>query len=107
MIETERLLLRRYTMDDFEALYGLLSDPETMQHYSAPYDEAGTKRWITWNLDNYEKYGFGLWAVVLKETAAAIGMRKIKEYPDPEDTVLYVYAITRSEWEAMEKDQNI
>ena len=40
-------------------------------------------------------------------TAAAIGMRKIKEYPDPEDTVLYVYAITRSEWEAMEKDQNI
>ena len=40
-------------------------------------------------------------------TAAAIGMRIIKEYPDPEDTVLYVYAITRSEWEAMEKDQNI
>ena len=73
MIETERLLLRRYTMDDFEALYGLLSDPETMQHYPAPYDEAGTKRWITWNLDNYEKYGFGLWAVVLKETGAFIG----------------------------------
>ena len=33
-------------------------------------------------------------------TAAANGMRKIKEYQDPEDGILYVYAITREEWEA-------
>ena len=32
MIETERLLLREYTMEDFDALYEILSDPETMQH---------------------------------------------------------------------------
>ena len=67
-METERLLLRRYTMDDFEALYEIMSDPETMQHYPAPFDEERTKSWITWNLENYEKYGFGLWAVILKET---------------------------------------
>ena len=40
MIETERLLLREYTMDDLDSLYVILSDPETMQHYPAPYDEA-------------------------------------------------------------------
>ena len=33
MIETERLILRNYTMNDFDALYGIVSDPETMQHY--------------------------------------------------------------------------
>ncbi len=38
MIETERLLLREYTMDDFDALYEIMSDPETMQHYPAPFD---------------------------------------------------------------------
>ena len=27
MIETERLLLREYTMDDFDALYEIMSDP--------------------------------------------------------------------------------
>lgn len=73
MIETERLLLREYTMDDFDALYEILSDAETMQHYPAPYDEAKTRHWIEWNLDNYSKYGFGLWAVVLKETGEFIG----------------------------------
>ncbi len=60
MIETGRLLLRNYTMEDFGALYEILSDPETMQHYPAPFDEERTRNWIQWNLDNYEKYGFGL-----------------------------------------------
>ena len=73
MIETERLLLREYTMDDFDALYEIMSDPETMQHYPAPFDEARTRRWIEWNIENYEQYGFVLWAVVLKETGMFIG----------------------------------
>ena len=73
MIETERLRLRKYTPDDFDALYEILSDPETMQHYPAPFDEERTRNWIRWNLDNYEKYGFGLWAVILKETKEFIG----------------------------------
>ena len=44
-----------------------------MQHYPAPFDCERTKGWISWNLENYEKYGFGLWAVVLKETGEFIG----------------------------------
>lgn len=73
MIETKRLILREYTMEDFEALYEIFSDPETMQHYPKPFDEESTRGWIEWNLDNYRKYGFGLWAVVLKETGEFIG----------------------------------
>ena len=73
MIETERLILRQYSLSDFDSLYEILSDPETMQHYPAPFDADRTRNWITWNLDNYEKYGFGLWAVVLKETGEFIG----------------------------------
>ncbi|MBQ3269929.1 MAG: GNAT family N-acetyltransferase [Oscillospiraceae bacterium] len=73
MIETERLRLREYTPDDFDALYGIVSDPETMAHYPAPFDEARTRRWIDWNLENYAQYGFGLWAVVLRETGEFIG----------------------------------
>lgn len=72
-LETQRLILREYTMDDFDALYEIMSDPETMQHYPAPFDEVRTRRWIEWNLENYQKYGWGLWAVVLKETGEFIG----------------------------------
>ena len=53
-IETERLILREFTVDDFDALYEILSDPETMQHYPAPFDREKTMGWITWNLDNYK-----------------------------------------------------
>ena len=73
VLETKRLVLRNYTMDDFAALYEIMSDAETMQHYPAPFDADRTRNWISWNLDNYKKYGFGVWAVVLKETGEFIG----------------------------------
>lgn len=73
MIVTERLILREYTNDDFYDLHKILSNQETMQHYPKPFTEDRTKGWITWNLDNYKKYGFGLWAVILKETGEFIG----------------------------------
>ena len=72
-LQTDRLILREYSMDDFDALYEIMSDAETMQHYPAPFDQARTLRWIEWNLENYQKYGWGLWAVVLKETGEFIG----------------------------------
>lgn len=60
-------------MDDFACLYEILSDEETMKHYPKPFDEKKVKDWISWNIDNYETFGFGLWAVVLKENNQMIG----------------------------------
>ena len=71
--ETKRLILRPITQDDFENWAAILSDAETMKHYPAPYDAAGVQRWIDWTLKNYEVYGFGLWAVILKENGQFIG----------------------------------
>lgn len=34
MIETERPLLREYTMDDFDALYEIMSDPKNQISYA-------------------------------------------------------------------------
>ncbi len=73
IIETARLMIREYTMDDFDGLYEILSDTETMKYYPRPYDENGTRRWINWCLDSYRQNGFGLWALELKDTGAFIG----------------------------------
>lgn len=73
MLETERLVLREFTAEDYDALYEILSDSETMAHYPKPFDENKVKDWIQWNIENYEIYGFGLWAVVLKENGKLIG----------------------------------
>lgn len=71
--ETQRLLLREVAWSDFDGWFEILSDPETMQHYPAPFDADKVNRWIQWNLDNYAQHGFGLWAVILKETGEFIG----------------------------------
>lgn len=72
-LETKRLILREYTFDDFDDLYEIVSDRETMKHYPKPFDEEKTRNWIQWNVENYSIFGFGLWAVVLKENGKMIG----------------------------------
>ena len=73
MIETERLLLREMTLDDFPALYAVLADSDIMQHYPYTFDESRVRGWIIRNMERYEADGFGLWAVCLKETGRMIG----------------------------------
>ena len=73
VIETERLLLREMTYDDFHALYQVLADSDIMQHYPYTFDENRVRNWIERNIERYRILGFGLWAVCLKETGEMIG----------------------------------
>lgn len=73
VIEPERLLLREMNADDFLALYKVLADAEIMQHYSYAFDENKVRNWIARNIERYRVFGFGLWAVCLKETGEMIG----------------------------------
>lgn len=72
-LETRRLILREMTQADFPSLFAIFSDVDTMQHYPAPFDEAQVRRWIAVNQERYRTFGFGLWAVVLRETGEVIG----------------------------------
>ena len=73
VIETERLCLREMTENDFDALHKVLADANIMQHYPHTFDEAGVRNWIQRNIERYRTFGFGLWAVCLKETDEMIG----------------------------------
>lgn len=73
ILSTKRLILREMTDEDFDALMRVISDPENMAYYPKPYDDEGVWRWIAWCKDCYRKYGFGLWAVVEKESGEMIG----------------------------------
>ena len=39
ILETERLFLRKMTMEDFDSLYVVLADSDIMQHYPYSFDE--------------------------------------------------------------------
>ena len=68
ILETERLFLRKMTMEDFDSLYVVLADSDIMQHYPYAFDENRVRNWIKRNMERYCKDGFGLWAVCLKDS---------------------------------------
>lgn len=72
-LETERLRLRELERDDADKLSLVLSDPESMRYYPNPFTNERVRQWIDWNIDNYQRHGYGLWAVILKEGGELIG----------------------------------
>jgi RimJ/RimL family protein N-acetyltransferase len=71
ILETARLLLREFMPEDVDALALVLSDPETMRYYPAPFDRAGVEQWIERNRQRYQDDGVGLWAMELAKTQVA------------------------------------
>ena len=73
ILETDRLLLREMDNNDFESLKKVISDPINMKYYPKPYDDEGVQKWLDWCISSYKEHGFGLWAVIYKETGEMIG----------------------------------
>jgi RimJ/RimL family protein N-acetyltransferase len=73
ILHTPRLKLRKFTTHDVDALALILSDPETMRYYPAPYDRAGVEQWIGRNRKRYREDGVGLWALELISAKGLIG----------------------------------
>jgi [ribosomal protein S5]-alanine N-acetyltransferase len=73
ILETKRLRLRKFRPEDTRALTRVLSDPQAMKFYPAPFDEDGVQDWISRNLRRYQDHGHGLWAMVVKSTGELIG----------------------------------
>jgi ribosomal-protein-alanine N-acetyltransferase len=75
IFETERLSFRRLAIDDLDNLFTLYHSPDVRKYYSEgipTYEE--TRRELEWIVNEcYPKYGFGMWATLLKETGKFIG----------------------------------
>jgi len=61
ILETPRLILREFVVDDVDALALVLSDPEAMRFYPAPSGCAGVAQWIAHNLRRHATNSHGLW----------------------------------------------
>jgi [ribosomal protein S5]-alanine N-acetyltransferase len=73
ILETPRLLLRKLTLQDAQALEALLGDPVVMEFYPAPLDRKGVEDWIERNIGRYRRDGHGLWAMVRRDSNQLIG----------------------------------
>ena len=85
IIETERLILRKYTLDDIEAAYQMNLDPEVSRYTGdgGIHSRKEIARMITEHvMGDYETHGFGRFAVVYKPDNVYIGFSGLKYLPE-------------------------
>lgn len=73
ILETERLYLREMTQRDYDSLCKILQDADVMYAYEHVFEAEEVQNWLDKQIKHYQEYGFGLWAVVLKDTEEMIG----------------------------------
>lgn len=96
MLETERLILRRFTLDDLDELVRLRVDPEVGRYLGEQSREKVEQR-LRFYISHYEPHGFGVWAVILKDTGRMIGwcgLMFLEETPEVE----VGYGVAREYW---------
>lgn len=97
--ETERLYFREINQDDFIALSKILQDEETMYAYNGAFSDEETREWLDKQIARYKKYGFGLWALILKETDEMIGQCGITVQSWKDTEVLEIgYLLRKDYW---------
>ena len=94
-IETARLRLRQYTLNDLDKLTQILSNPEVMKYSprgAIPQDKVRqvTQEILEFFITHWEQHGFGVWAVIYKQINQLIGHCGLNFLPNsPEVEVLY------------------
>ncbi len=102
-LETERLILRRFTPDDVDLATALDADPAVMRYINGgrptPRDEIRDDYLPSW-LAYYEQGdGYGFWAVVEKNTGEFLGWFHLRPLPeDPDDEPELGYRFIASAW---------
>ena len=88
MLETERLIIRRFTPQDLEKMIALRSDDEVIKYLGGrrlQNPEAIAKR-FEFYIDCYQRFGYGMCAMIWRETSEMIGWSGLQPLEDSEDT---------------------
>ena len=100
VLRTGRLILRHLTEDDAPFILQLLNEPGFVENIGdrGVRDLDGARRYITEGQGaSYQKYGYGLWATVLRETGETIGICGLVKRDGLEDADVG-YAFLESTW---------
>lgn len=89
ILETDRCIIREITEEDLDALYEVYEDPSITRYTEGLYEDREEERkFIREYIEKvYGFDGFGIWAVILKETGRLIGRAGIawrEGYDTPE-----------------------
>lgn len=99
MVETERLVFRRFTLDDLPQLIEHRSDPEVNKFLGGPErqnaDALATR--IRFYMSCYETHGFGMCPMIWKETGEMIGAAGLQPLENTRE-IEVGYSLVKSFW---------
>ncbi len=97
--ETPRLYTRLLTTEDLPNLKRTLQDEKAMYAYAHAFSDEEVQAWLDKMLTRYQQDGFGLWAVVLKETGEFIGQCGLtKQMVHNQEVIEVGYLLERKHW---------
>lgn len=97
VFETERLIVRRWTISDQPALLSLYSDRDVVKWVDdgRPLTAAEAARWMIVTQNNYERRGYGMFAIDERRTSTTVGFGGVVHPGDqPEAEVKYAFQST-------------
>jgi RimJ/RimL family protein N-acetyltransferase len=99
-IETGRLRLRAFAEGDLDELCAVFGDAEVMKYISGgkPRTRAATREGLLRSIEGWNKRGFGLWAVVEKESGRMIGYCGLM-FLEGTTEVELAYGLAKSVWD--------
>lgn len=99
ILETKRLYLREMNPSDFNSLCRILQDEKAMYAYEGAFSDQEVQEWLDRQIYRYQKWNFGLWADVLKETDKMIGQCGLTMQQWKDQEVLEIgYLFERPHW---------
>ena len=99
ILETKRLVLREMRQSDFQDLAEILQNAKVMYAYEHDFSDNDVQIWLNRQIERYKKYGFGLWAIILKETKEMIGQAGLTMQPYKNTEVLEIgYLLKENFW---------
>ena len=98
-IETERLLLRQYALEDAEEQLRIISDPEFRRHMPPSYRPTRDKVLVGFGriAEHWNQLGYGQWAMELKGSGRLVGYCGLRHLV-PTDEVELLYGCDRAYW---------
>jgi ribosomal-protein-alanine N-acetyltransferase len=101
-IETERLRLRPFTMDDLEALHACIYSSEAVMEYlpgGAGRPISRTEEVLAFFADHWQRHGFGCFAVEDKASGELIGQCGLNLVPDTRRREVEIaFALAEAHW---------
>lgn len=99
--ETDRLILRELTPEDFDDLYQICQDPAVAKYIdSGDHKETEFAKLTAYITYVYAFYGFGLWGVFDRTTGKLIGRCGIElQTVDEKTEIMLSYLLHRDYWD--------